>query len=56
MSCIQVKNKIQNQFTYNEKDLRYIVSGQVALYEIKDDILIAHDKAVMFPVSLLNKD
>ena len=47
---------LQNPFTYYEKELINIASGQVASSEIKDDILIAHEKAAMFSVSLFNND
>ena len=35
---------LQNPFTYYEKELINIVSGQIAPSEIKDDILIAYEK------------
>ena len=35
---------LQNPSTYYEKELINIASGQVASFEIKDDILTAHKK------------
>ena len=42
MPCIQLS--LQNPFIYYEKELINIASGQATSSEIKDDILIVHEK------------
>ena len=43
-NVVSTIESLQNPFTYNEKELTSIASGQVAPSEIKDDILTAHEK------------
>ena len=55
MLCIQL-SRFKIHFPIIKKELMNIASGQVAPFEIKDDILTAHEKTAMLSVSLFNED